>query len=313
MMLALALTATIVAPAQAAVAPTATRVIRTISNTSVATVTEHQYYGTDVRQRLDAYIHDASVTGGRPWIVMWHGGSWENATKANNNSIAQRWFNEGFNVFNAEYQPSRNADGTPYISATTGKPAAWPQMRIDTQLAVNYIKANAGTFNINVNRGAAYGFSAGGHLAALNGAYYNGVKAVVSVAGVLKPDYLAVMGEKGFYGSQDATDAMRTLYGYAVALVGCPHRDWTSCGNTWATFIPNTYLSSTRPAYYIIQGSDDPVIPAATLDGFQYWLNQYGLEHKKVMADGFQHTDAMIAPGTTLWADVVNYVKAQTA
>lgn len=294
---------------------TALRVIKTIRNTSVLTVQTHQYYGTDPRQILDAYIHDVPVTGGRPWVVIYHGGSWENATKDTYSAanLAQRWFNEGFNVFNAEYQPMHNADGSLYISATTGKAAAWPQMRIDTQLAVNYIKANASAFNINVNRGAAYGFSAGGHLAALNGAYYNGVKVVVSVGGVLKPDYVAVMGEKGVYSGQQATDDMRTLYGYAVALVGCPHRDWTSCGNQWATFLPNTYLSSTKPAYYVIQGADDTVVPYGTLAGFDYWLNQAGVDHRVKMVDGFGHTDAMIAPGTALWADVVAYVKAQTA
>lgn len=296
-------------------APSATRIVKIIRDTATITVTEQQYYGTDPRQRLDAYIHDTTVSGGRRWVVVYHGGSWENGTKATWSAanLAQRWFDEGFNVFNAEYQPMHNANGTLYMSTTTGKPAVWPQMRSDTQLAINYIKANASTFNIDVNRGAAYGFSAGGHLAALNGAYYKGVKVVVSVSGVLKPDYLAVMGEKGVFNGQPATDSMRTLYGYAVALVGCPHRDWASCGDRWGGFLPQTYVRNGSPAYYVIQGADDPVVPAATIAGFTYWLRAAGVPHKSAVVPGFAHTDAMIAPGTALWADVVAYVKAKTA
>ena len=298
-----------------AAAPTGTRVLRTITNTATTTVTEHQYYGSDPRQRLDAYIHDAAVSGGRAWVVVYHGGSWENATKDTGSAVnlAKRWYDEGFNVFNAEYEPTHNVDGSLYISATTGKPVTAGAMRVDTQLAINYIKANAASFNIDPERGASYGFSAGGHLAALNGAYYNSVKVVVSVSGVLKPDYLKVMGEQGYYGDQEATKDMFMLADYATILVGCPHRDWTSCGASWNAFKPDNWLKPGRPAFYVIQGADDTVVPYATLGGFTYWLRYHGIDYKSNMAAGFGHTDAMIAAGTPLWEDVVAYVKAKTA
>ena len=298
-----------------AMAPTNTNIVRVIRDTSVITVTEHQYYGVDPRQRLDAYIHDAKVSGGRPWIIVWHGGSWLNATKASTATMSQRWFDEGYNVFNAEFEPAYKADGTPYISKSYGgtKPATWPQTRIDTALAVSYIKANATQFNINPNRGGAYGFSSGGHLAALYGAYYNGVKAVMSVAGVLRPDYVAVMGETGVYGSQQATTSMRKLWGYETAMMGCVERTWTACGAKWGTFYPHKYLTSTKPAFYIVQGDTDAVIPYATLDGFAYWLGYNHLSYTKVRMTGFGHTESMLGPGTTGWEKAVAWMDAHTA
>jgi acetyl esterase/lipase len=302
-----------ISPAHAGT-PTVSNMIRVLNDTAVITVTEHQYYGIDPRQRLDAYIHDARVTGGRPWIIVWHGGSWVNANKANTAAMSQRWFNEGYNVFNAEYQPAYKADGTPYLSLSNGggKPATWPQTRVDTALAVNYIKANASAFNINANRGGAYGFSSGGHLAALYGAYYNGVQAVMSVAGVLKPDYVAVMGETGSLGSRPATTGMRKLWGYETAMMGCVERSWTACGQKWSTFYPEKYLSSTRPAYYIVQGDRDEVIPYETLDGFAYWLGYHGLTYTKVRMAGYGHTESMVGAGTTGWNNAVAWMGAHT-
>ncbi len=297
-----------------AMTPTLTHVIKVVRSTSVITVTEHQYYGADPRQRLDAYIHVTKVAAGRPWIIVWHGGSWVNATKSATAAMSQRWFDQGYNVFNAEYEPAYNPDGTPYISKSYGgtKPATWPQTRVDTALAVNYIKANASTFNINPNRGGAYGFSSGGHLAALYGTYYNGVKAVMSVAGVLKPDYVADMGETGAHGSESATTGMRKLWGYETAMMGCVERTWIACGAKWATFYPDKYLTSTRPAFYIVQGDSDPVIPYDTLDGFADSLSRYGLAFKKVRMVGFGHTESMLGAGTAGWSDAVAWMAAHT-
>lgn len=284
--------------------PSAVRVIKTISNTSVATVQTHQYYGSDPRQILDAYIHDVPVTGGRPWVVIYHGGSWENATKDTYSAanMAQRWFDEGFNVFNAEYTTPFD-----YAGNVTGKP--WPQMRIDTALAVNYIKANAAAFNINPDKGGAYGFSAGGHLAALYATYYNGVKAVMTVSAPLQPHRLRDVTRNGIWGQDEATPAMHDLVSYVYKIL-CPRPDWSGCGAVWDTFKPETYLSSTRPDHYIIQGMDDPVVPSATGAAYDYWVRAAGVHSTLVEAAGYGHTDAMIGAGTPGWATAVAWMKA---
>ena len=122
------------------------------------------------------------------------------------------------------------------------------------------------------------------------------------------------MGETGSYGGQTATTQMRTLYGYLTTLVGCPHRDWTACGNSWKTVMPSTYLTlGGRPAFYVIQGADDPVIPRSTLAGFTGALSRAGLAYRSKLVTGYGHTDAMIGPSTALWSDVVAYVRAKTA
>ncbi len=104
-------------------------------------------------QRGDLYV--PAGTGSKPAVVLIHGGSWASGDKSIMCAAVRRLLRAQFAVFNINY---RLAPENPY-----------PAALIDCQGAVRWIKAHASNYNIDPDRIAAWGYSAGGHLAALLG------------------------------------------------------------------------------------------------------------------------------------------------
>lgn len=70
----------------------------------------------------------------------------------------------------------------------------YPDMLQDVQRAIQFVRENAAEYNVNPNKVGVMGFSAGGHLAAMSGMYFD--TNVLSLVGVnsscsLKPDFVA--------------------------------------------------------------------------------------------------------------------------
>jgi acetyl esterase/lipase len=265
-------------------------------------------YGSNARQLLDAYVDPVPVGGGRPWVVVVHGGSWVNSTKANTASQAAAWNAEGFAAFNIEYRRPVDAYGTLQPGG------AWPAARIDVELAVRYVKAHAAEFGIDPDRGALYGVSAGGHLVALAQAYYNSSRAVVTESGVLEPDRLRDVVRLGGKDGDQPTTEMVDLLGYEYAITGCSRPDFPECATQWRTFTPSAWLTSTqRASWYLVGGSTDPCVPAATIPSFVSTLTQYGVDVTTYIAQGEGHVPGSALPGGSQWPEIVSWMRAKTA
>jgi acetyl esterase/lipase len=294
----------------AAAAAAKTRQARTYAPRALVDASPAIYhYGADARQVFDAYVDPVPLTGaGRPWVVVVHGGSWINGTKANTARDAAAWNAEGFAVFNIEYRRPVDA----YGKIQPG--GAWPAARIDVELAVRYVKAHAADFGIDPNRGALYGVSAGGHLAALAQAYYNSSRAVVTESGVLEPDRLRDVVRLGGKDGDQPTKEMVDLLGYEYAITGCSRPDFPECAATWKTFTPASWLTSTqRAAWYLVGGSTDPAVPAATIPSFVSTLTQYGVDSTTYIAQGEGHVPASALPGGSQWPEIVSWMHAKTS
>ncbi len=90
-----------------------------------------------------------------PAIIMIHGGAWRHGTKLAMMRHARRVARVGYVVVSIDY---RLAPRYP-----------WPAQIDDCQYAVRWIKKNAPAYNIDAQRIGVFGYSAGGHLAALLG------------------------------------------------------------------------------------------------------------------------------------------------
>lgn len=143
---------------------------------------------------MDFYVPQPE--GGGPYpVVLWiHGGAWRSGDKwpLNNHLHAAR--RAGFAVASIDYR----------LTSQAGKygdePVTWPAQINDVKGAVRYLRANADAFNIDPDRIAVWGVSAGGQLAALLGTseddatlegevggnlgFSSGVQAVVDYCGV---------------------------------------------------------------------------------------------------------------------------------
>ncbi len=106
-------------------------------------------------QRLDLYLPD---TGAGPFpLVLWiHGGGWTAGSKALDAASPQRRLTaRGYAVASVEY--------------SLAPQARHPSQLVDVKAAVRFLRANADQYRVGPERIAAWGSSAGGHLAALLG------------------------------------------------------------------------------------------------------------------------------------------------
>lgn len=111
--------------------------------------------GDKIDLKLDLYVPEKVAEGerARPLVIWIHGGGWQGGSK--DRCPASRLVLEGYTVASIQY---RLTDVAP-----------WPAQIQDCKGAVRWLRANAAKYGIDGERIAAWGSSAGGHLAAMLG------------------------------------------------------------------------------------------------------------------------------------------------
>ncbi|TWT89493.1 alpha/beta hydrolase [Neorhodopirellula pilleata] len=194
-----------------------------------------------------------------PAYVWIHGGGWQGGSKDGGVRQVIALVREGFVGATIEYR-------------LTGE-SAFPAQIEDCKCAIRYLRAHAKKYNIDPDRIAVGGSSAGGHLVALLGTSGNveglegdggwaeqssAVQAVVDLYG--PTDFKAFVTTKGFEGhNRDGSPESKLLGGGEV--VG--NIDGIRRVN------PITYVDSADPPFLIIHGTADRTVP----------LNQSELMH----------------------------------
>jgi acetyl esterase/lipase len=288
-----------------------TATVGTRPATAAAVVETYNYAGTaDVDQTLDAYYNPSADTG--RWVAVFHGGSWSAGSKANTAAASEKLRAAGFTVFNVAYRL------TSTYGSNIGSP--WPAQRDDGLDAIAWIKAHAAQFGIDPDRGAVYGFSAGGHIAAQVGLYGNGgarVNAIVSASGVLQPHRVQDVADSDpatGHGGDLPTQANKTLARWEAVALGCPRLpSWTDCNARWNDFLPETHISADDPPVMMFQGTADPSVPPQSARSFQYWLNTKQVPNTLTECVNWTHTEACAFDGGTRQQQLINFLTTSTA
>lgn len=273
-----------------------------------------QSYGSTAEQTIDVTTpDDAQVptnSTGRPWVMVLHGGSWAAGDKASASRAVSVFSDAGFVVFNAEYRKI-----TDYPSKSG---VAWADQRGDVLAALDWVHDNATSYGADPGRGAIYGVSAGGQLAASAGLYGTGidrVRAIVSASGVLQPHRVVDVANSDpdvGHGGDKPTISNKNLAGWAAVAMRCPMITWTDCSARWADFKPETHISADDPPIFMTQGTADVTVPPQTARSFQYWMRRAGLEAELVECVGWGHTESCALDGGVRQAALVAWVKAKT-
>jgi acetyl esterase/lipase len=199
------------------------------------------------RQKLDLYL----PAGERPLpLIVWiHGGAFRLGDKGGN--VPLEVLERGYALASINYRLSQHA--------------LFPAQIEDCKAAVRWLRAHAAQYGLDASRVAAWGPSAGGHLAAMLGvtdhvrAFEVGehleqssrVQAVVDYFGptdFLQMDAHRVPGGQ----AHDAPDSPES------ELVGGPiqeHPDWVAQAN------PVTYVRPDAAPFLIVHGEADPLVP----------------------------------------------------
>jgi len=203
--------------------------------------------GGHFRQRLDLYLPPAAAS--TPLIVWIHGGAFRMGSKED--EVPLEYLSAGCAIASLNYRLSQHA--------------LFPAQIEDCKAAVRWLRAHAGQYNLDGNRFAAWGPSAGGHLAAMLGTagsetrfevgenlgYSSRVGAVVDYFG--PTDFLQMDTHRLPDGMlHDTPDSPESeLVGGAIQQV--PER--VAAAN------PITYVMKDTPPFLIVHGENDPLVP----------------------------------------------------
>jgi acetyl esterase/lipase len=229
---------------------------------------------------LDLYCPE-KVSGRLPMIVWIHGGGWSRGRKEGH-SPAVTLVQDGYAVASIDFR-------------LTGV-APFPAQIEDCKAAVRWLRANASKYNLDPDRIGVWGFSSGGHLAALLGtsggvkelegngdniSYSSRVQAVcvVSGPGDLLQLYRDATGPSGAEMNPKVKPGLE-------ALIGVPVEENKTKAMAAS---PISYVSKDDPPFLIIQGENDPTVPVSLTQSFFAALKAAGVDATLEIATGRGH------------------------
>jgi len=223
-------------------------------------------------QVMDIYIPNEGTVP-FPLIISIHGGAFKSGDKADGQESPM--------VGTAESGGVANGYAVASINYRLSSEAKFPAQINDVKAAIRFLRANAAEYNLNPDKFAAWGGSAGGNLAAL-AAVTGGVAeladdslgnagvsdAIQACADWFGPIYFSTMdAEFAALGQTPATGATNTATSPETAYLG------KTIGTAEAEPLviaasPQTYITTDDPAFFIQHGTADRNIPITQSENF---------------------------------------------
>lgn len=210
-----------------------------------------------------------------PVLIWITGGAWRGVNPLTK-IPALSWFaKQGYAVASVAYRVSSEE--------------CFPAQIQDVKAAIRFLKAHAAMFNLDPERIAVMGDSAGGHLAALAAVtfetaafetndwkeYSSQVKAAICRFGVYDFQYLSETEPE--FNRPDSPVSL--LLGDSVL-----HKDELA-----AQASPSTYLKKGDPPFLILHGECDPVLPVENAEHFYELLTKEGIPAEYYCIKGAGH------------------------
>lgn len=227
------------------------------------------YAGNDnPKQKLDLYLPENPASDAPLPVICWiHGGGWKNGDKANAAKVIPYAAEGKFAAASIGYRLSGESQ--------------WPGQIHDCKAAIRYLKANAEKYNINPDKIAVWGSSAGGHLVAMLGVA-NGVahlegtigphtaqnSKVACVVDYYGPTELLTMNEQISTLDHDAPDSPESR------LIGAPIQQAKEKAKDAS---PIHHVSEDDAPILIVHGTKDPLVPHQQSVEFEKALERAGV------------------------------------
>ncbi len=214
--------------------------------------------------RLDVYRPLQQDTL-RPAVITIHGGAFVSGSRADADVVeaARHLAQAGYVVCSIDYR----------LVDPRALHLAWPAPLDDVQRAVRWVRAHARTYGIDPERLGAYGFSAGGGLAAHLGlretrdttdpalaAYSSRVRCVVDLAGPSDGTLL--------WSNPNAIALGVAVIGSTLAAVPDVTRDAS----------PLFHVDASAAPFLIVHGTQDAIVPVAQAQRLVAALHEVGVE-----------------------------------
>jgi acetyl esterase/lipase len=210
----------------------------------------------------------------RPAVVLIHGGGMWTGSRTHMEQPARQLAQAGYVAFSVDYR---------LVDAAAGC-HRWPAQLDDVQHAVRWVRAHAADYGIDPMRVGAYGWSAGGQLAALLGmrdtrdataplaSYPSRVACVVDLAGDV---------DLAAYTQPPA------LHEVVALLGGTPHE----VPERYRDASPLSWIDGRTVPFLVVHGAQDDVVPIEQSRRLVAALRGAGVEVQYVELAGAGHDD----------------------
>ncbi len=226
--------------------------------------------------------------GPAPVVVYIHGGSWVGGDKFEVGLAGNELAKKGYVVASINYR--------------LGPKHKWPAQIQDAKCAVRYLRASARQYNLDPHRIAAWGSSAGGHLAAMLG--LTDASAGFDNSGQYLDQPSRVQAVVDMFGPTDlnAYDPDRFSKGIGQAVFGVT-RDEPGARELLRRASPVTYATNAAGVpFLILHGDKDSLVPLSQSQAFYDRLIAGGSQAELVVVKngehGFRPTGGPIDPTT---------------
>ena len=232
---------------------------------------------------LDLYLPAGG--GPVPAVVFLHGGGWRLGSR---HTAGPAYRDAATSPFEQLAQAGIAVASVDY--RLTGE-AVWPAQLHDAKAAVRWLRARAGDLGVDPGRIAAWGESAGGHLAELLGltaadAALEGTvgitgpsSRVAAVAAWYAPSDVAAVATDTGADPADATTREAQLLGAAPASVP----------DAAAQASPLTHVSPGAPPFLLLHGTGDRFVPAVQSERLRDALTAAGADVELHLLEGADH------------------------
>lgn len=212
--------------------------------------------------RLLADLYVPSADAPTPAVLLIHGGGWNGTERRSDmDGIARNLAKRGYFVMNATYRLTPDWK--------------FPAQTDDLEQALAYMRKNSGELNIDTSHIATFGYSAGGHLAALIGLDpANDVKAIVAGGA---PSDLSFWPDGKLTG----------------LLLGGPVK-----GNEaiYRKASPVHHVKKGSPPVFIYHGTADDLVTMEHAKAFVSALEKNGVQHETYWIEGRSHIMSHLFP-----------------
>lgn len=226
------------------------------------------FLGPRRKQKLDLYL-PADTGGLRAAVVYFHGGGWVRGDKATEREreIGYALAGAGYVFVSANYRLGEKV---------------WPTNLEDCRSAIRFLRSHAAEYQVDPNRIAAMGASAGGHLALLI-AYTaddsTRVKAVIDLYGITDLLTRRNVNPNG--------SPLPTLdNAHSVEMLGVNRQQGLAL---WKKASPVYQITAAAPPTLIIQGLADPIVDHGQSSELDALLTKMQIPHQLLFLPGVGH------------------------
>jgi acetyl esterase/lipase len=226
-------------------------------------------------QALNCDVYVPEGDGPYPAVIAIHGGAWRQGSKFAMLRHAWRLAKSGYVVVAINYRHAPEHQ--------------FPAQIHDCKYAVRWMRANANEYKIDPMRIAAFGYSAGGHLAALLGTTnqadglegIDGLPATKSLSQFSSAVQATVIGgapcEFDWIGENSST----LVYWLGQKRANAP--------DVYLKASPTHYVTADDTPFYIFHGEQDMIVPLRSSEKMHQRLLESGVESKREVAVNLGH------------------------